>query len=395
MDIVEAWSINLVGLVLSFIVFFISALTAALTIKSKAPKLIFISVLIWYHLIFYTNIIFDFLPFAPDTIKFARALDGRGLEYRVTIQAFHALTTPIRIFGGGTSMYISTSIIAFSAGSVLIWNTVKAIFPNRLNKGLYVYITLIFLWPSAIYYTTIPLREGYFVLCFASVIWALFVINNNGLKILIIVNSTSVMYLLRPEVIPLVTIIVLFTSMSGYLQNLWLVSLFSFIPLFVSVQLVKVAGILGSISPETLFRMRRGYRSFHDQTYVPSTQAWDTWLDVFKDIPMLVFFFISSPLSVDKNPFSRFLISIDALFVISIIGLATACIIKYEHLTRDSWLFIIILAISVFSFSVYEFNVTGAARHRMPLVALIIPLASKYIANQFGAKMGRHRTSLK
>ena len=82
--------------------------------------------------------------------------------------------------------------------------------------------------------------------------------------------------------------------------------------------------------------------------------------------------FILSPLPIlhTINPLNLFSIFIDSIFC-SIIYLM-AFVVEW----KISKIFIIIFIISSIIFSIWEFYIGGAVRHRMPLVASLLPLAS-------------------
>jgi len=76
------------------------------------------------------------------------------------------------------------------------------------------------------------------------------------------------------------------------------------------------------------------------------------------------------PILSTVNPLNLFAIFMDSIF----------CLIVYCLALVVNWkvskVFIIIFIISSIIFSIWEFYIGGAVRHRMPLVAILLPLAS-------------------
>jgi hypothetical protein len=99
---------------------------------------------------------------------------------------------------------------------------------------------------------------------------------------------------------------------------------------------------------------------------------WRTYFDIVKDIPALVFQFILSPIPImhNINPLTLLAIFIDAIYSIFIYLAVVYAGIKVSKI------YLFIFTSSAILFSIWEFHIGGAVRHRMPLVAIILPVAS-------------------
>ncbi|MDC1255995.1 hypothetical protein N8Z89_00345, partial [bacterium] len=106
---------------------------------------------------------------------------------------------------------------------------------------------------------------------------------------------------------------------------------------------------------------------------------WNSYLDIFLDLPLLAMQFLLSPLPIlhTLNPLNFLTLFIDLIFILFILfGVAS---IKL----RVSITHIKMFVFSIVLFSLWEFFIGGAVRHRFPLVLMLLPLASLYYSSIF------------
>jgi hypothetical protein len=100
--------------------------------------------------------------------------------------------------------------------------------------------------------------------------------------------------------------------------------------------------------------------------------SWSSYFDIFKDLPMLFLQFIFSPFPIihHTNPLRLLAAFVDMLYVAGIYFFTLYAGLKLSKI------YLFIFAVSALLFSIWEFHLGGAIRHRMPLVMILLPAAS-------------------
>jgi hypothetical protein len=99
---------------------------------------------------------------------------------------------------------------------------------------------------------------------------------------------------------------------------------------------------------------------------------WQTFYDMALSMPGLIAQFLLSPMPIlhYRNPLEFLAIFVDALFAIFIY-----LSVVYAGF-RVSKIYLFIFIVSASMFAVWEYHIAGAVRHRMPLIAMLLPVAT-------------------
>ena len=106
------------------------------------------------------------------------------------------------------------------------------------------------------------------------------------------------------------------------------------------------------------------------------TVNWTTYFDIVKDLPLLVLQFILSPLPIlhNQNPLALKLLLIDVIFVALVLFSASRVKLRFSNIYWAN------IYSSCRDFSIWEFYIGGAVRHRLPLIIMMLPVATLYLS---------------
>jgi hypothetical protein len=251
---------------------------------------------------------------------------------------------------------------------MFLWKSWQIILENNnkdKNIGVDIFLFLSAIYPSFLLYIPIPLREFFVLFGFSIMIYGLIdrYYNNSGL-IAIIIGSIFLIFG-RPQ---LIVIVIIFFAI--FQKNRWIkYSLIGGGLIFMPLIFTKLTSY--TFTPEFFAYIRNSSNErYGDLTY--GVVEWFRYRDIIVDIPSLFFQFILSPFPImhDRNPLSFLAIFVDAIYSILIYLFVIYAGIKVSKI----YLFIFIS--SAILFSIWEFHIGGAVRHRMPLVAILLPVAS-------------------
>lgn len=390
-------SANSVGLVFGVLILLVGAVLLLILAynkwlcRDKVSLVIIFCILAIHYLLLACDSILSFIPFLPDANLYFEVLQAESLDLRwpIGVRTFYYFNKPISMLSGG-DMFIHGALNSFffAWALVLIWGAWMKINQKTLCKmpklHLRLFLFLGMIWPAALFFVSPPLREV-LVLFF----WAFFlygVVPNMpdkrcclGSRLVTAIVGGLGVTLLRPQFAPLLLVVWFFIRFNFSWRKIPKLIPYAFLLLSVGILTVKHLGLSYLFSPEGMANARNfRVEEYMGQTYKPV--HWKAWVDVFVDLPILLIYFMSSPLVVISNPFYMLIGSIDAFFVLLVMLLNVVLLIK-GRLEKGGkrWLFVALISSS--SLALYEFYVSGAVRHRMPIVLMLLPPAAVELAH--------------
>jgi len=362
------------GFILSplYIFFFITILiyiskSIRVGFSSKSITILFI----YYYLFFIFGSFSSLVPNLPDTSLFADIISNNYFppSQSLGVKLFYYATYPIRILSlFKVELFIIFQIFIFILSLMFIWKSWQIVLDKNgyeRDMGLEIFLILTAIYPSFLLYIPTPLREFFVLFGFSIMIYGLIdrYYNNRGL-IAISIGSIFLIFG-RPQ---LIVIVIIFFAL--FQQNRWIkYTLIGAGVLFMPLIFTKLTSY--TFTPE-FFQYVRNVSNDRYGALTYGVVEWRTYFDIVKDIPALVFQFILSPIPImhNINPLTLLAIFIDAIYSIFIYLAVVYAGIKVSKI------YLFIFTSSAILFSIWEFHIGGAVRHRMPLVAIILPVAS-------------------
>ena len=335
--------------------------------SAKAITILFL----YYYLFFLFTTFIPLLADLPDTKLFAGIITNNTFgRSSLGVQLFYIISYPIRVLSFfKVELFVLFQIFIFILSLMILWKSWQIVLEKN-NQDKYsevnLFLVLSAVYPSFLLYIPVPLREFFALLGFSLVTYGIVnkFYNNKGF-ILIIIGS-AILIFVRPQ---LIIIAIIFLALSQ--KNKWL----KYISIFGSIFLVPFAfSYLFSwkFTPEFFAYLR----NVHFDKYIGivgyGPAEWKTYFDILEDLPLLFLQFILAPLPIlhNQNPTDFFVAFLDGLFSIGLyIGTIYAGI-------RVSKIYLFIFLISAVIFSIWEFHIIAATRHRMVIVAILLPVAS-------------------
>ena len=258
---------------------------------------------------------------------------------------------------------------------MIVWKSWEIVMRNNsLNpdSSATVFLVLAALYPSFLLFVPVPLREFWVLFGFSVMVYGLVrhyyedrALFDVGLGYTIV--GSLILLTARPQLIVIVIIFLALFQKNRWLKYGLILASFFLIPYLYST--------LNTFEFNPAF-----FRNVRNQAYehFGSTQmtygfvVWDTYFDILKDMPKLFLQFILAPFPVlhDVNPLKLLAISIDMIYSVIIYFFALYAGLKLSKI----YLFIFIVSAALFS--IWEFHIGGAVRHRMPLLMILLPAAS-------------------
>lgn len=368
------YALDIVGMSLSIV--YLVILIGALIYISKLLKVDFskksITIFfIYYYLFFIFSTFMPFVPDLPDTALFSKMITENFFPWyqSLGVRLFYAITYPIRVLSlFRLELFILFQIFIFMISLMILWKSWQIVLEkNNQGKGLgtNLFLVLAGIYPAFLLYIPIPLREFFILLGFSVMIYGLIdkYYNNKGLFYIIL--GSLLLLFGRPQLIVIVIIFMaLFQKNKWFKYSLVIASLFLIPILFSTLMSFQ-------FNPE-FFAYLRNHSIPRHGILAYGEVIWHTYQDILVDLPGLFAQFLLSPLPIlhDRNPIRFFAIFVDAIF-----SLFIYVSVIYAGI-RVSKVYLFVFLVSAILFSIWEFHIAGAARHRMPLVAILLPAAS-------------------
>lgn len=357
--------------------FYIVLLSGVLVQVAKYLKVGFSakSLVIFYLYYYLFFIVSTFLPFVPDlsdTELFSLMITENYFppHQSLGVRLFWWITYPLRAISFfKMEVFIVFQIFIFMLALMVFWKSWQIVLEhNKFNKemGATLYLGLAALYPAYMLYIPLPLREFLILLGFAIMTYGIIdkYYNNSGLLAMIL--GSAILLFGRPQ---LIIIAILFLAV--FQKNKWIKYTFIAGSIFLIPYVFSSVMSYSRFSPDFFMYLRN--HGAHKQGILGyGIVEWKTFYDMFISMPELVGQFLLSPFPIlhTKNPLQFFSIFLDAIFSI-VIYLS----IIYAGL-KVSKVYLFIFIVSASMFAVWEYHIAGAVRHRMPLVGMLLPIAS-------------------
>lgn len=342
--------------------------------------------LLLFQLYFFTIIadsFFNFLPFLPDSELYAYMISSG--QYPETSSENLIVLYYLSLFIGliclnSPVIYTFFCCFVFINALMLFLKTWKIYAPLQKPEHEIIFPVMCIIWPSALLFNTSPLREAYILLGFA-LFFSGFVSYTMQGKWMQLLFGSIVLFGFRMQLFVFILPVLSILFISG-LKIHKLLKFMIVTACVVSVYLfIRYALIAQPLTPELLAEYRNvnllkaGHLAY-------GHVSWTTYVDMFSDYPFLIMQFLFSPLPifVQHNPFSTLLPLLDLVFVIVLLMLFLRNI---KTVLQDYKPLVFLLLFYLTLFGTYEYHITGAVRHRMPLEIFLMLPATSFLSKCF------------
>ena len=369
------------GFVLALI--YIAILSGALVTINKKLDLPFsakaiVSLYLYYYLFFIFSALMPVVPNFPDTWLFVQMITENyfPMDQGLGVKLFYYTTYPLRMLSMfKVETFILFQIFIFILSMMTIWKSWEIVLRKNAistDTGANTFLILAALYPSFLLFIPAPFREFWVLFGFSVMIYGIIIKYYEDSRLfdygLLYMAAGSFMLLTaRPQ---LIIIVIIFLAI--FQKNRWarygliLASIFLIPYLFTALTSFE-------FNPAFFRNVRnQAFEHFGSGNMTYGYVTWNSYLDILKDLPKLFAQFILSPIPIlhDMSPTKLLAIFIDMLYTLVIYFFAL-----YAGF-RVSKIYLFIFFVSAVFFSIWEFHIGGAARHRMPLVMILLPAAS-------------------
>jgi len=326
---------------------------------------------IYYTLFFIVSTLLPFVPDLPDTELFASIITQNYFppHQSLGVRLFYGITYPLRFLSlFRLELFILLQIFIFMLSLMILWKSWQIVLLENnqdIRLGGTLFLILSALYPSFLLYIPIPLREFFILFGFSIMIYGLVHRYYLGHGVLYILLGSLLLIFGRPQLIVIVIIFLALFQKNRWIKYGLIVSSIFLIP-FIFSTLTSY-----QFTPE-FFAYLRNVSNQRYGTLAYGVVEWHSYWEIIRDLPLLFLQFILSPFAFlhDKNPFNLLAIFIDALFTVGIYLSVLYAGVKVSKI------YLFVFMISALLFSIWEFHIGAAVRHRMPLVTILLPVAS-------------------
>ena len=382
------------GLLLSL--FYLALLSGALISISKrmklpfAPRAIF-ALFVYYYLFFILGTLITKIPNFPDTWLFTDIITVNYFpeDQAMGVKLFYFVTYPLRVLAlFKLEPFILIQIFFFIFSMMILWKSWEIVMKKNgitSDGSASVFLILTAFYPSFLLFIPIPLREFWIIFGFSVMVYGIirkYYISETLFDISLVYMLIGSLILLtaRPQLIVIVLIFLALFQKNRWVKYGLIAASFFLIPyLFTTLTSYD-------FSPEFFRNLRNQlYSYFADDQMTYGYVEWNSYFDMLRDIPMLFLQFIFSPFPIvhHTNPLRLLAAFIDMIYIMGIYFFALYAGLKVSKI----YLFIFI--VSAILFSIWEFHLGGAVRHRMPLVMILLPAASYGVVRFYRELRGR------
>ncbi|MEA1880680.1 MAG: hypothetical protein U9N11_08560 [Campylobacterota bacterium] len=330
-----------------------------------------VSIFSYFFLIFLIGTFTDSVANLPDTRLFSTLIIENEIPARTSlgVKLFYYISYPIRVLSFfKLEVFIVFQIAILILSLMILWKSWQIVLIyNGQNKqlGINIFVWLSLVYPAFLLYIPVPLREFAILLGMSILTYGLVAKYYHEKSMLFIILGSIIVMFVRPQLVVIVILFFAIFQKDKRVKILLIVSSLFLIPIvFTSFMHI-------SFTPEYFTQLRARYQDVLG-VHAYGAFEWHSYVDMVMDAPLLFLQFIFSPFPVlhRLNPLDFFAILLDVLFTI-VIYLS----VIYAGI-RVSKVYVFIFLLSSFMFSMWEFYIFGAVRHRMPLVAILLPVAS-------------------
>lgn len=351
-------------------------------IKGKQSTFIVGFFYLCYHFLIPLDFIFNFIPYLPDSDIYSYIFknDFKPSSMPTSLTGFYYFITIFKIFLGKNILaYLSFQIFVYFTSILIFLKAWELLYQQAFKETFrQFFLTLSLLLPTSLLYALVALREAFALFAFAVTIYFLIllykkakVINTGFLSGIVLVFFTRMQIVFYF----ILTFLGLKVALDKNLARKILV-LFVGVALFIGLILVTNY----QISPQKL-EYARNYRvDYYANTY--GKVNWKSYKDILVDAPILTSQFLLAPLPImHTKQFTQYkLATLDVLilmFILIVVILNLPSLVKHHKF----WLGLVFIYLLLFG--IYEFNILGAVRHRLPLTILLIALSTSKLATLF------------
>jgi hypothetical protein len=361
-------------------IYSIILLSVSVAVLSKLFKVNYQTILFYSAFYFFFTFIpvIDFftgiIPLFPDSIAYTSYIDGTvlyhsGLGYQAS-KIFYSIVG--HLFVREPFLFLTFQIFCYFLSSSFIykaWVNYKGYY--RIQEHHF-FLLLYFTYPSILLYIPTTLRESIFILSFSLLIYSLFPTNGSR-NIFLFIVSFIILIFFRKTLAFMVGLYIL-----GYKVlkrfGFWRQVTILLILFFIGTNLFTYVGIEASyFGGLRMWSINR----YQDSGLTYGIVQWESYFDMLASLPVLSlqYFFSPLPIIAENDPMQFKALFLDIIFILFVLFLFL--IGKgYKH---RFWLFFIISLLIIPA--LYEFTFTGAVRHRIPAILLLILVASDSLQN--------------
>ncbi len=344
-----------------------------------------LSVLIFqlYFVVLMLDSVLDFMPFMPDTELFSHLITTNILppDMPAGVTSFYYLSFVIHfLFLGSPVLFVVSQIFLYIISLHLYaraWRLYTGIGNSQPHRVVFLLLCLFL--PSGLLYVTAPLRDTFIIFGFAlfhnGMVW--FIRRSLNWNLL---WGNIMLFFFRPQL--------LFYAVLAFALKPLEQGRYRWLKLGGMI-LIAVVGVFGvssllkyQLTPQWLSKVRTiriGNIEGEGDTY--GYVQWNSFADVFADVPLLSLQFLLSPLPIvaDVNPIDKFTIFVDSLVVLALL-VVLVMFLRTVFKRYPAWVMMIL--VYVLLLGTYEYHLTGAVRHRFPVVLMLACLVAQLIADQ-------------
>jgi hypothetical protein len=326
---------------------------------------------VYYLLFFIVSTLLPFVPNLPDTSLFGEMITHNYFppHQSLGVRLYHGITYPIRVLSlFRVEIFIVFQIFLFILSLMSLWASWQIVLrANGIDDsiGRELFLVLSAIYPSFLLYIPLPLREYFILFGFSIMIYGLierYYLHRGLIPIFI---GSFLLIFGRPQLIVIVIIFLAIFQKNRWIKYGFIGGAIVLLPIIFS----KLTSY--QFTPEFFGYLRNASNQRYGELAYGAVE-WGSYMDMIADLPALFFQFVLSPFPIlhDKNP-----LSLLAIFIDSIFSIAIYLSVIYAGV-RVSKIYLFIFIISGVIFAIWEFHIGGAVRHRLPLVAMLLPIAS-------------------
>jgi hypothetical protein len=169
-------------------------------------------------------------------------------------------------------------------------------------------------------------------------------------------------------------LLILFLKIKSKKIKYYLVPFLSIFGGFIGYYFLTIIGYVNFLTPDG-FSYLRAYRitQFSESNEIYGNIDFSSYLDILAYMPLYILQFIFSPMPIlsSINPLSYILGSLDAFYIMFIFLLLFISRKKLKG-NKVILIFLILFIFTIIPSALFEFHISGAIRHRIPYVLLLI-----------------------
>ena len=352
---------------------------AFLNINKKA-SLILVGIFQFYFLLIMGDSFFNFLPYLPDTELYSYMISSG--QYPDTssenILALYYMTIFIGIISlGDPVIYTIFCVFLYLTAAMIFIRAWKRYRPDFSVQAEVTAALLLFAWPAPMVYMTAPLREAFILFGFALFFSGFLIfLKENKWKSLIV--GTLFICAIRLQLIvftfPVIGALLVYKIKMHRAFKVGII-VTTLLIAFLAVRYILVEH---PITPETMAQLRN-LNLYNAGPLGYGNVDWHSYGDMARDYPFIILQFLFSPLPifVQNDPTQTLIPLLDCIFMIVLLVMV---IIHLKYYIKNSLPILLLLVFYIILFGGYEYQLSGAVRHRMPMEMILLLMAAPYIS---------------